>query len=388
MRFFVVLWAIAAVAVFCLVQTKFHHYILPAIPPLALIVALFLDDLLARRDRLHPLFGALGIGIALLVCRDLMFEPERWIEMFVFRYDRAWPGAEPYSIDPSDGILVLGLAGAAAIAITAAGLQRIGAALLCAAGLAICVWALQVYMPIAGTHWGMREAVRTYYQQRTIHGQELLYFGAAQLHDDWKDAGPTRTFETFVPDDLQLGQPMTLRIRVYKPTDERPPEKDPPELRLPGTVTAIGAHSVTVTLDPAERARLLAPLLAEGKRQSEAGAGPRGEPVRGRAPIRAVDADRLLAWQLYWRGELFWSGGEIWAWPPDMKTYFGNPNNVQFQRYLTDRQRAPLGRRYFVLTELGRLPSVKSLLPTQRAKDSFEILNQVSNKFAIGAFYM
>ncbi len=71
-----------------------------------------------------------------------------------------------------------------------------------------------------------------------------------------------------------------------------------------------------------------------------------------------------------------------------MKTYFGNPNNVQFQKYLNDRQRAPLGRRYFVLTEGSRLPSVRSLLPTQRARDSFEILDQTSNKFGIGAFFM
>ncbi|HSK03824.1 MAG TPA: glycosyltransferase family 39 protein [Kofleriaceae bacterium] len=374
-RFLVALWAIVAVAVFCLVQTKFHHYILPAIPPLALVVALFLDDLIARRDRLHPIFAALGAGIALLVCRDLMYEPDRWIEMFVFRYDRPWPSAEPYSIDPSDGVLALGLAGAAGIAVLATRFVRLGAALTLGTGLAICIWALQVYMPIAGTHWGMREASRTYYEQRTIYGQQLAYFGTAQLADDWQDVGQTWSFETFIPDNLQVGQPMTLRVQVYKATDERALEK---ELPLTGVVTAIGDHEVTLTLDPGERAKL-DPLIAEGQRQRTPGRRP---------PVRAVDADRLLAWHLYWRGELFWSGGEIWAWPTEMKTYFGNPNNVQFQKYLNDRQRAPLGRRYFVLTEAGRLQSVRSHLPTQRARDSFQVLDQTSNKFAIGAFYM
>src|SRR5262249_5987672 len=157
-RFFVVLWAIAGVALFSLVQTKFHHYILPALPALGLLVALFLDDVLAGRERLHPIFAALGIGIVLLVCRDLMYEPERWIEMFVFRYDRPWPGSEPYAIDPSDGVLALGLVAAAGLAVLASRLSRIGVALTGAAGLAICIWALQVYMPLAGTHWGMREA--------------------------------------------------------------------------------------------------------------------------------------------------------------------------------------------------------------------------------------
>ena len=49
-----------------------------------------------RRERLHPLYAALGVGIVLLITRDLMWEPERWIEMFVFRYDRPWPSGEPW----------------------------------------------------------------------------------------------------------------------------------------------------------------------------------------------------------------------------------------------------------------------------------------------------
>ena len=58
-------------------------------------------------------------------------------------------------------------------------------------------------MPIAGKHWGMREAMRTYYEQRTIYGQKLVYFGAGSSHDDWArrrdhvdvrdDRSPTRS---------------------------------------------------------------------------------------------------------------------------------------------------------------------------------------------------
>jgi hypothetical protein len=55
---------------------------------------------------------------------------------------------------------------------------------------------------------------------------------------------------------------------------------------------------------------------------------------------------------------------------------------------LNDRTRAPLGRRYFVITEAGKLMSLRSMLPTQRARDSFEVLDTTSNKFALGAFYL
>ncbi|HEX2685782.1 MAG TPA: glycosyltransferase family 39 protein [Kofleriaceae bacterium] len=372
-RFLVALWAIGAVAFFSLVQTKFHHYILPAIPALGLLVAFLLDDVAAGRDRLHPLFALLGIAIVLLICRDLMHEPERWIELFVFRYDRPWPASEPWQIDPSDGFLGLGIFSAIAIAIAATRFRRFGIACLGAAGLAICVWSLQVYMPLAGKHWGMGDTIRTYYQQRTIYGQKLVYFGLGELHDDWRETGTRWTFETHVPEALQVGQPMTLKIQVNKVNDERVMEQ---ELTLIGTTTQITDHTVEVTLPASERARL-DPLIARGKTSP-----------RGRPPVRAVDADRLIAWQLYWRGENFWSGDEIWGFLPEMKTAFVKTDNVEFTKYINDRTRTPLGRRYFLVTEAGRITSVRAMLPTQRARDTFEVVDTTSNKFSLAAFWL
>lgn len=370
-RFMVGLWAIVAVAVFCLVQTKFHHYILPAIPPLALLVAFLLDDLAGKRERLHPLLVGLAVGIVLLMCRDLMHEPDRWIEMMVFRYDRPWPWNEPWAVDPSDGFLALGLAAAVVLPLLATRWARLGVVAVGGVGLAICVWALQVYMPHAGTHWGMREAVRTYYEQRTIYGQTLVYFNAHQLHADWHDVGDTWTFETFIPDDLHHGQPMTITVRLQK--DDKTVEQ---ELTLVGNVTAIGDHAVSVTLAPGERARL-DPLLRRGAAGHARGVRP---------PIRAVDADRLIGWQLYWRGENFWSGGEIWGLIPEQKTQFNKTDNVELNKYLGDRTRAPLGRRYFVITEAGRINGMKALLPTARARETYEVLDTTSNKFSLAAF--
>jgi hypothetical protein len=63
-------------------------------------------------------------------------------------------------------------------------------------------------------------------------------------------------------------------------------------------------------------------------------------------------------------------------------------DNVEFRKYLDDRTKAPLGRRYFLVTEDGRALSVRSLLPTQRARDSFEVIDTTSNKFSMTAFYL
>ena len=371
-RFMMALWAIGGVAFFSLVQTKFHHYILPAIPALAILVAFFLDDVLAKRDRLHPLMAAVGVGVVLLIARDLMFEPERWIEMFVFRYDRPWPGTDPWFIDPSDGFLGLGIAAAVALVVLAC-FRRIGIICIGIAGLAICIWAQQVYMPLAGQHWGMRDAVRSYYTQRNIYGAKLVYFGSGELYDDWHGRGDTLRIDTLIPDTLQVGQPMTVTVQINKAEDERQTEQS---LVLVGKATDLGEHDVEITLNRGERAKLEA-LLAKGK------TGPRGRPA-----VRIPDADRMIAWQLYWRGENFWSGDEIVGPVPEMKTAFVKTDNVEFTKYLNDRTRAPLGRRYFVVTEAGRITSVRSMLPTQRARDSFEVIDTTSNKFSMAAFYL
>jgi 4-amino-4-deoxy-L-arabinose transferase-like glycosyltransferase len=371
LRFHIALWAVVAVAFFGLVQTKYHHYILPAVPALGILVAFFLDDLLAGRARLHPAFAAVGVAIALFVCRDLVHQPQRWIEMFTFRYDRPWPSGDPWQIDPSDGFLVLGVAGAVSIALAATRFRKLAVAALCASGVATALWALHVYMPIAGAHWGMRSAMRTYYQQRTIYGDKLVYFGAGELADDWQDARDTWSLDTFIPDTLQIGQPMTISIEVRKADDERVLQN---ELALTGAVTAIGDHTVEITLAPGERAKL-APLIHPD--------GPRGRP-----PIRAVDADRLISWGLYWRGDQFWSQGEIWGWLPAMKTTFVKGNSGDTAPYLNDRARAPLGRRYFVITDAGKASAVRSLPPTQRGRDTFEIVDTTSNKFTLVAFWL
>jgi hypothetical protein len=215
--------------------------------------------------------------------------------------------------------------------------------------------------------------VRAYYDQRTIYGEKLVYFGVGELYDDWHDVGDRWSFETHVPDTLHIGQPMTLKLQVNKASDERLMEQ---EIALVGTATEIGDHRVEVTLAAGERARL-EPLLAHGN------TGPRGRP-----PVRAVDADRLIAWQLYWRGENFWSGDEIWGFLPEMKTAFYKTDNVEFTRYINDRTRAPLGRRYFLITEASRITSARASLPTQRARDTYEVIDTTSNKFSIAAFWL
>ena len=368
-RFLIGAWAIAATALFALSQTKFRHYIFPATPALAILIAMWLDDLLARRVKPSLVLGFFGAGVVLLLARDMMHEEKQWIEMFVYRNDRPWPSMSPWSIDTSDAFLVMGLGGAAAVVLLGTRLRRLAVVAVAAAALGSALWAMHVYMPIAGTHWGMRDAVRRYYQDRQIYGQKLVYYTPRSFHDDWSGRTDHWGFDTFVPDRFQDGQPMTVSLEVQGLSSEL-------KFALRGTGRVIGDHTIRVDLPPAEVAKVRAHAAKYG--------GGR----KGRRPTRVVDADRLIAWQLYWRGENFWSGDEIWGPLPELKTALKETDNVAMNRYLGDRTLAPEGRRIFVVTEAGRTGSLKGILPTQTARDTFQVIDTTSNKFSLATFQM
>ncbi|HVV87574.1 MAG TPA: glycosyltransferase family 39 protein [Kofleriaceae bacterium] len=369
-RFLVAVWAIVATALFSMSQTKFHHYILPAVPAFAILIAFWLDDLLAGRIRPSLVYGGFAAAMVLLLARDLMFEPDRWIEMFTYRHDRPWPSMPPWSIDPSDAFLVMGLCGAAAMVLLGTRLRRFAVASLAVTAIGSALWSMHVYMPIAGTHWGMREAVRTYYEQRQIYGEKVVYYVPHDFRDDWLRLRTHWDFDTFIPLDYQDGQPMAVTVEVQGGSHDL-------KLTVHGTSREVGPHTIRIQFDPID--------LAQAWRTAEASGS---DTRRGRRPTRVVDADRLIAWQLYWRGENFWSGDEIWGVLPEMQTALKETDNVAVKRYLADRAIAPEGRRYFIVTEAGRTGSISSIVPTDTARQTIKVLDTTSNKFSLAVFQL
>ncbi len=366
-RLIVGLWAIVAVAMFCLVQTKFHHYIFPAVPALAILVAFFLDDLIAGRVPRAALAAGVAAVIILLIGRDLIGQEKHLIELFVYRYDRPWPSGPPWNVDLSDTLrhFTWLLAGAfAALALPRYRWHALGAVI--ALALIWAFWAMNGYMNAAAPHWGQRDLHRTYYQERDIHGVDILYGGPREVADDWgPDAGDYEV-QSALPDHLEPGHPVTARLRL--------PNREPVELA--GEVSAIGDHSFRIHVPATER-EAIRDLVERGQ----------SAPPSARPPRALVDADRLIAWQLNWRGENFWSGGEIWGPIPEMETvYFTgrNEGDQGFLSYLDEYGRE--GQTYFVITEASRPRRLEGLLPTDRAKDTFEVRDNSCNKFTLVSF--
>jgi 4-amino-4-deoxy-L-arabinose transferase-like glycosyltransferase len=66
------MWFVFGFALFSFMGTKFHHYIFPAVPPIAMLIGVVLDEMLGPGDvvaprKLAPYAGALALGLTLMV---------------------------------------------------------------------------------------------------------------------------------------------------------------------------------------------------------------------------------------------------------------------------------------------------------------------------------
>jgi 4-amino-4-deoxy-L-arabinose transferase-like glycosyltransferase len=85
------LWFAVAWALVGLSATKFHHYAFPMLPPLAILMGIFVDRV--WREGIDKHLGVLLFGIPLfaLVGKDLAANPKNFTDLFVFNYDRPYP---------------------------------------------------------------------------------------------------------------------------------------------------------------------------------------------------------------------------------------------------------------------------------------------------------
>jgi 4-amino-4-deoxy-L-arabinose transferase-like glycosyltransferase len=173
-----VLWFLVAFALFTMMGTKFHHYILPAVPPAAMLAGVALDALLGgtQGDEPHAraMIRAAALGGAMvlaLVARDLVADPggaqldgaARFMQLFTYRYDRPWPA----SLSLHAPIVATACVGAAALASLAIPRARaVGAGAWVALAVGWCAWGLDVYLPRASFHWGQRAVIGAYYTDR------------------------------------------------------------------------------------------------------------------------------------------------------------------------------------------------------------------------------
>jgi 4-amino-4-deoxy-L-arabinose transferase-like glycosyltransferase len=71
--------------------TKFHHYVFPVLPGVAILIALFIDRLWEEGPAAHAISLLFGLVLFVLVGKDLAENPKNFTDLFVYNYDRPYP---------------------------------------------------------------------------------------------------------------------------------------------------------------------------------------------------------------------------------------------------------------------------------------------------------
>jgi 4-amino-4-deoxy-L-arabinose transferase-like glycosyltransferase len=167
-------WLVIGFALFSLMGTKFHHYALPLIPPIAMSIGVLLAELEAGKGgpEQRAMLGAAAVLAAVItfgVGRDLAFDVPgrasavRLVNLITYRYGRPWPPGLDFS-----GTLWLFTIGAclAFLAMIAARARRAAVMALCAVGLACGAWVVNGYLVTISRHYSQRGLFVRYEQEK------------------------------------------------------------------------------------------------------------------------------------------------------------------------------------------------------------------------------
>ncbi len=188
---FALVWLVLTFGLFTFMRTKFHHYILPAVPALAVLVGLYLAEaaelLRANRQpsaaaRLLILAGAfltLRVGADLVLpLSDELPGSARLYHLLSYRYDRAWPD----ELDYQRPLLVFtGVIALIQLVLGISGWARGAIAAQAAAALIFSAWLGQHYLVQLGAPFGQRRVIEAFQRSRTSASEPLV---AYQLN--WK----------------------------------------------------------------------------------------------------------------------------------------------------------------------------------------------------------
>lgn len=167
-----VLFGLSALLTFVLFTasaTRFHHYVFPVLPGLAVLIACSVDHLLDQgvEGRRGPLL--LGAALAGLVWKDLWQRPRHLLDLFTYNHERPYPEqvlTEPFPFKTA--VLILGaLSVVSALVLLARRQQRHLAQTASFAAVAFTVLLVVQHWPALGRHWTQRELMDRYHQARS-----------------------------------------------------------------------------------------------------------------------------------------------------------------------------------------------------------------------------
>jgi 4-amino-4-deoxy-L-arabinose transferase-like glycosyltransferase len=335
---FALVWALVDFTVISVVNTKFHHYVLPALPPLCVLGALFLDDVLTNPRRWHALaLGLWAAPVTFLCGRDLASYPPRLLWLFDYDYvlvpgiGRPWPTAAVYGSRYEYGGTLMMFAVAAAVA------------------LALLAWSTARREPLA------------------------------------PEAPPTPPSRTLAAVAIGLAIALVAGIALGPGTDGRPPSAPPWLWLLPA---ALMLAALVVLAAAAPRATAFWTLAAVAVVANAfildrylVDLGPHWSQKHVIASYyahRDGPSEPLIVWDLYWRGETLYTRNEIFSNPePKERWAWTQPRDMQPTTWF---EKHP-GRTFFLI-ERVKLEALKVVLPP-KAREGIRIVDDTNNKLLL-----
>jgi 4-amino-4-deoxy-L-arabinose transferase-like glycosyltransferase len=162
---FLVIWAAVAFGLFTISTTKFHHYIFPAVPAMAMLVAVTLLRFLEERS-VRPMEKALllvGAALVLAITPVLVREPFRFINLITYKYDLRFPdvASSGYFLGAAVAVFCLG------VVLLLARRLVVAAPLVLFVGASIAAgWYVQGYMIAQENTMSQRDAWEAYHRLR------------------------------------------------------------------------------------------------------------------------------------------------------------------------------------------------------------------------------
>jgi 4-amino-4-deoxy-L-arabinose transferase-like glycosyltransferase len=194
-QLFVAIWALLPFFVVSMSATKFHHYAFPCLPPLAILVALFVEQLWLEGLEAQTLALLLAGALFAMIGQNLCFDPKHLTDMFVYNYDRPYPTNLIADATPVIAALVTcgTVAGALASILGGNGKARLGGAVALAAAGVLYLWIHLITLPKGGLDWAPAElaqlAPRDFFALIFVAGGALSALAVFLGRREWFIAG-------------------------------------------------------------------------------------------------------------------------------------------------------------------------------------------------------
>ncbi len=166
------LWAAAGYLLVGFAATRYPHYVLPLVPPLLVLAALFVDRLLDDGLGRHAAAGLLGVAALAATGGSLARRPRLLTALFTYDPRRAWPAD---LLDPGPALTALAavaLAGFAAAALRRSARLAVGS--LVVASLLSAAWLSWIHWPELAVHWTQREVFAAWKAEAPEPGEPLV----------------------------------------------------------------------------------------------------------------------------------------------------------------------------------------------------------------------